>query len=75
MAAVGVQITLADTLSAMMHDDLQAIIYQRSGGKVKKPEYITQKLLYGTKPKEGNYVSMTPEEFEQYRSRLINGET
>ena len=56
MIGQGVRVQLGESLEAMIHDDLSAILYIMTNKKRhgKKPEFISHDLIYGKKQKNNS---------------------
>ncbi len=56
MKTNGVKVQLGESLEAMIHDDLSAILYVMTQRKKhgKKPEFISHDLIYGKKERKDN---------------------
>lgn len=76
MRTEGVKAQLGESLEAMIHDDLTAILYVMSRGKKHghKPEFIAHDLIYGKKNSNIYKGFRTAEDFEAEWQHLTGGE-
>ena len=63
MKMQGVKANLQESLAALVHDDLQAIICMLSGKKHAKPKFIAKKVISGEKKKTEYETFDSPEAF------------